>query len=72
MWAVCCYKGQKEGVEHVGHTEWVANTLTQARGWTVAGPPGSFRPADQSKNQLKYLDCDMSPPTHSLPQWTLK
>lgn len=26
-------------VEHAGHTEWVANTLTQAHGWTMPGLP---------------------------------
>lgn len=33
----------EEGVEHAGHTKWVANTLTQAHGWTVSGLPDPSR-----------------------------
>lgn len=39
----------QEGVEYAGHTEWVANTLTQAHGWTVSGLPDPSRATEQRR-----------------------
>lgn len=33
----------KGGVEHAGHNEWVANTMTQAYGWTMSGLPDPLK-----------------------------
>lgn len=43
----------EDGVEHAGHTEWAANTLTQAHGWTMSGPPAPFRATRQRRGSLK-------------------
>lgn len=37
----------EEGIEHAGHTVWVANTVTQAHGWTVSGLPDPSRAIEQ-------------------------
>lgn len=50
----CLLNSQGEtGVEHEGHTEWVANTLTQAHSWTVSGLPDPSRATEQRREELK-------------------
>lgn len=55
------------GVERAGHTEWVNDARTQARGSRASGPPDPSRAAER-----RSLDRETSLLTRSLPRWTLQ
>lgn len=52
----CLLNSREKGIEHAGHTVWVANPVSQAQSWTVSGLPDPWGATQQREGVAEIVE----------------